>query len=160
MNEVRINTMDKKIEIILTAIFTPLFMIVALGVAQIDNKQTYAEIIDQSIVFTKTESVEFKDIEEINLYDDVVINIRAHGYRWENNKYFSRDADVKIFDQDENQLLSVKKGKTYIDKKVNTCIYVKTESQEYIFNYQTTEKTKIIFDDIYSKLQALKGSIS
>ena len=135
-------------------------MIVALGVAQIDNKQTYAEIIDQSIVFTKTESVEFKDIEEINMYDDVVIDIHANGYRWENKKYFSGDADVKIFDQDENQLLSVKKGKTDIDKKVNTCIYVKTESKEYIFNYQTTEKTKIIFDDIYSKLQALKGSTS
>ena len=119
-----------------------------------DNPEVNAKMNENSIEFKKEEAISFSDIENIQFYDHVQLEIVPNGYRWGNDDYYSGDANVNI-KKGEKILKSIYKGKVYINtnNKSYIVLNIKGTSKFYVFNLSTEKKTKQMYNKLLERIQ-------
>lgn len=152
--QVFIKQKKRRIIVILCAILT--FICFDMALARFDNPPVQATISANSLIFKKDEIIRFNDIKSIKYFEDVELDLSANGYRWDNGIYYSGDATFNILD-DDTTLLSVPKCRAYITYVVKNYIYVYTdkENEKFIFNLETEEATKQLYDEIKSSINQI-----
>lgn len=144
---------NKKIKIIVMISLLIIFAIIFISQAILLNPKVEAIVGDDYIQF-KEEKVFFNNIEKIQYLENVDLEVSANGFRWGNDDYYSGDANVEALSrEDDSTLLDIYKGKVYIDRDVDDYIVITSNnpSKVFIFNYNTIEKTKTVFNELEKK---------
>lgn len=144
---------NKKIKIIVMISILIISAIIFISQAILLNPKVEAKIGYDYVQF-KEEKVYFNNIEKIQYLENVDIAVSANGFRWGNDDYYSGDANVEVSSrEDETTLLSIYKGKVYIDREVDDYIVItsKNSSKVFIFNFSSAEETKAKFKELKEK---------
>lgn len=144
---------NKKIKIIVMISILIISAIILISQAILLNPKVEG-IIDNDYVQFKEEKVYFNNIENIQYLENVDLVLSANGFRWGNDDYYSGDANAEVINrEDESILLSIYKGKVYIDRDVDDYIVITSNNpyKVFIFNYSTAKDTKAVFNKLGKK---------
>lgn len=145
---------NKKIKIIVMISIVIICAIIFISQAIVLNPKVEATINENNVQFKEDEKVYFNHIENIQYLENVDLAVSANGFRWGNDEYYSGEANVEAISQeDDSTLLSIYKGKVYIDRNVDDFIVITRNkpNKTFIFNYSTKEETKAIYKELKKK---------
>lgn len=140
---------NKKVKIIFSIVVFAVFGIYTIYTSIKDNPKVDARLDENSIEFKKNEVISFNNIEEVQFYENVKLEILANGYRWGNDDYYSGDANVNI-EKGKKTIRSIYKGKVYINTNNESYIVLnkKGTSKAYVFNLGTKKKTEQMYYEL------------